>query len=592
MNDRTQRPQTWIDAIATPFDRAWRACVRQGCIGQRPRIEDSLAGLEGPRRSQLLEELLRIELHWRREAGEVPTSEEYQSRFPGHAPTIEGVFAKVAPAPPQPQDAVLSFFLGSRTPAAAALSTTSPQPGSLPFLNHEWGVERYAPIRRLGEGAFGVVYLAEDRELRRRVALKLPKRLRLASEQDAIDFLAEARNLAQLDHPGIVPVYDVGRAQDGRCYVVSKYIQGEDLRQRLKRRGRLEPQEAAELVRQVASALHHAHDQGLVHRDIKPANILLTWEELGSDSRLDASLANSRAGERYPDGGGKNQANFPAASTPRRSSPGEFIYEFVDNAGRSELGVVHATTLEDAREALDTERIPYNWVLARDSPSGRAILASAAGADEAGGLERDQAYVADFGLALKTEDVQLASQVAGTPAYMSPEQITGDVSQLDGRSDIFSLGVVFYELLVGERPFHGESRAELLKEIRSVTPKSPDRWHRDGYPDVPHKLGAICMKCLAKRPAARFQTGKQLADALDEWLTLEEPDHAAPGAPYAPLPRDSSAVLMALVLVLALAMIGYWCGPRLREWFVSIPHKIAPSPNDRTVTPTRKTFVR
>ena len=86
--------------------------------------------------------------------------------------------------------------------------------------------------------------------------------------------------------------------------------------------------------------------------------------------------------------------------------------------------------------------------------------------------EQNVAYVADFGLALKTEDVQLASQVAGTPAYMSPEQITGDVAHLDGRSDIFSLGVVFYELLTGERPFRGKSLVELLTAICSRNPSS------------------------------------------------------------------------------------------------------------------------
>jgi serine/threonine protein kinase len=637
MSDRSQGTQTWIDKIATPFDQAWRANVREGGIGPRPRIEDYLAGLPALRRAVLLEELMRIELEWRREAGEAPTSGEYQSRFPGHAGTIEGVFAETVPAPPQPPvvdggrirgdppppvvgpadaigsggparreqpagsvrasgipttapppDAGVSFYLGSRTPAAAGLSTTSPpQSGSPPFSDHEWGLERYAPIRELGDGAFGVVYLAEDRELLRTVALKLPKRPRLTSEQDAIDFLLEARNLARLKHPGIVTVFDVGRAQDGRCYVVSEYIEGEDLSRRLKRRGRLEPQEAAELVRQVASALHHAHAQGLVHRDIKPANILLTWEDLGSDSRLDASLANSRAGGGYPDGGGRNQADFPAASTRGRSSPGEFIYEFVDNAGRSELGVVHAMTLEDARKALDTERIPYNWVLARDSPSGRAILASAAGADEAGGLERDQAYVADFGLALKTEDVQLANQVAGTPAYMSPEQITGDAARLDGRSDIFSLGVVFYELLVGERPFHGKSLADLFKEICSVTPKSPDRWHRDGYRDVPDTLGAICMKCLAKRPADRFRTAKQLADALHQWLTLED----SSGPPW-PLrvqatpdaSRDDFGVGMALLgLVLALGYIWFQSTRQGGGGSGSKPGETATSPNNPPV---------
>ena len=77
MSDHTQGTETWIDTIATPFDRAWRASVRQGCLGQRPRIEDCLAGLEGPRRSQFLEELKRIELDRRREAGEAPTAEEW-----------------------------------------------------------------------------------------------------------------------------------------------------------------------------------------------------------------------------------------------------------------------------------------------------------------------------------------------------------------------------------------------------------------------------------------------------------------------------------------------------------------------------------
>ncbi len=349
-----------------------------------------------------------------------------------------------------PPDAGVSYFLGSRTPAAAAPSTTSPpQSGSTPSLDHDWGVERYAPIRPLGEGAFGVVYLAEDRHLDRKVALKLPKRPRPTSEQDATDFLFEVRHLARLDHRGIVPVYDVGRAQDGRCYVVSKYIEGEDLGRRLKRRGRLKPREAAELVRQVASALHHAHAHGLVHRDFKPANILLSREDLGVDPKHDPSRA------------------------------------------------------------------------------GHAILAAAAQSDEPGvrGLEPEQAYIADFGLALKTEDVQFASQVAGTPAYMSPEQITGDVAQLDGRSDIFSLGVVFYELLVGERPFRGGSVADLLREICSGTPPSPDRLH----PDVPGMLGAICMKCLVKRPADRFQTGKELADALHRWLTLGEKAQDKPG---------------------------------------------------------------
>jgi serine/threonine protein kinase len=130
---------------------------------------------------------------------------------------------------------------------------------------------------------------------------------------------------------------------------------------------------------------------------------------------------------------------------------------------------------------------------------------------------------------------------------MSPEQTTCDVSQLDGRSDIFSLGVVFYEMLVGERPFHGKCLVDLVREIRSGTPKSPDRL------GVPKKLSEICMKCLAKRPADRFQTGKQLADELDRWLTLWEGDAATPDAS-----RNNFGVAMALVaLVLALALTWF-----------------------------------
>ena len=102
----------------------------------------------------------------------------------------------------------------------------------------------------------------------------MPNPERVAGPEDVEAYLAEARALAQLDHPHIVPVYDVGRTDDGLCFVVSKYIEGSDLAARL-RQGRLSFRESAELVATVAEALHHAHTRGLVHRDIKPANILL-----------------------------------------------------------------------------------------------------------------------------------------------------------------------------------------------------------------------------------------------------------------------------------------------------------------------------
>jgi serine/threonine protein kinase/formylglycine-generating enzyme required for sulfatase activity len=135
-------------------------------------------------------------------------------------------------------------------------------------------VGRYRLLEPVGTGGFGTVYRGFDEELQRYVAVKVPRPRRAWTPRAAEAFLNEARVLADLDHPGIVPVYDFGRTPDGLCYVVSKLIEGSDLRERI-RTGRPPFAESAELIARAAEALHHAHRRGLVHRDIKPANILL-----------------------------------------------------------------------------------------------------------------------------------------------------------------------------------------------------------------------------------------------------------------------------------------------------------------------------
>jgi formylglycine-generating enzyme required for sulfatase activity len=135
-------------------------------------------------------------------------------------------------------------------------------------------------------------------------------------------------------------------------------------------------------------------------------------------------------------------------------------------------------------------------------------------------------FVADFGLALKEENVGHGPDYAGTPAYMSPEQARGEGHRVDGRSDIFGLSVVFYELLVGRRPFRAESRAELLEQVTSLEVRPP-RQYDDG---IPKELDRICLKALSKRASERYSTAKDMADDLRHFLAEQTLTHPSPTA--------------------------------------------------------------
>lgn len=273
-------------------------------------------------------------------------------------------------------------------------------------------IGRYRVERLLGSGSYGSVFLAFDDQLQRHVAIKVPRRSLVTTERQVQEFLREARAAASLDHPAVVPVYDVGSADDYPCFVVSKFISGSDL-ETLTKDTRLPLRDTLTVVASIADALHAAHRRGLVHRDVKPSNILIDGDK--------------------------------------------------------------------------------------------------------------RALIADFGLVLSSRGAGSGAALAGTPAFMSPEQARGESASVDGRADIFGLGAVLYTLMTGQRPFLGASRKEVLEQVIHQEPPAP----RTLVPSIPESLERICLRALAKRPSDRYAFAGEMAQALRTVLAdLIVPDPA------------------------------------------------------------------
>ncbi len=260
-----------IDAICDRFEAAWRA-------GEAPDLADFLTVTHGPAHDRLFRELLALDLEFRLEQGETPEADTYLSRFPEHCETVHAAIGGTDSIEAGPTR--LGATLDQTRPSAAAFEGDPATIGALRAAGYE-------VIGELGRGGMGVVYRAWQLALSRTVALKVIKSGGFASTAERRRFQNEAEAVAQLDHPNIVPIYEVGESQ-GLQYFSMKLIAGTGLDNR-RDDYRNDPRATAGLLAIVARAVDHAHRRGILHRDLKPANILV--DEQGAPHVTDFGLA-------------------------------------------------------------------------------------------------------------------------------------------------------------------------------------------------------------------------------------------------------------------------------------------------------------
>ncbi|MBL9002153.1 MAG: protein kinase [Phycisphaerae bacterium] len=412
-------------------------------------------------------------------------------RWCGSDPTLRKAVCELLECATPAEDPLAAPTLEVPTPASGSIATHGRvAPATHAHSHEESGTQigHYRLLQLIGEGGFGSVWMAEQREpVKRRVALKIIK-LGMDTKQVIARFEAERQALALMDHPHIARVLDAGSTDTGRPYFVMEYIRGVPMLEYCDGE-RLGTRERLELLISVCQAIQHAHQKGIIHRDIKPSNVLITLHD------------------------------------------GVPVPKVID------FGIAKATSGELTERTLFTEH----------------------------------------------------RQLVGTPAYMSPEQAELSGLDIDTRSDIYSLGVLLYELLTGTTPFSndelmGLSIAEMMRTIREIDPPKPstrlssltitaDRTAQQRHARDPSELRLalrgdldwIVMKCLEKDRSRRYETANGLASDIRRYLNDEPVTASPPSTVYRMrkfVKRNRTGVIAGTLIAaaLVLGMIGTGAG--------------------------------
>jgi serine/threonine protein kinase len=394
--------------------------------------------------------------------------------------------------------------------------------------------EKYRLERLLGRGGMGAVYLATHLGTERYVALKLITPQFMRNEEFVGRFKREARAAGRLRHPNVVDVTDFGFAHAGTeavAYLVMEYLDGCTLGDVLAEESRLPLEWVVDILEQVCSAVHEAHQQGIVHRDLKPENIWLEPNRLGgyrvkvldfgiaklADTESDAAvnLGESKAAP--------SQLEAPASTpdlagtffkTARLTSPA--IASRRQDPGAGSLDSEVDTLIYAAEGRESTTELSAAGKTAVPVKDEKTQLFEGSGDDDGDRTLRfskaTQQAIADQQTRLRTDTsggpvLTRVGAIMGTPLYMSPEQCAG--SPLDARSDIYSLGVIAYQMLAGEPPFAGAT-GDVLREHIQTAP-APLRMRNK---KVSKRAAQVVMSALAKKPEDRPQTAAAFASSL------------------------------------------------------------------------------